>query len=54
MAMTEYDVSIMWHIDSSYNWENRTDNFDASTENWSYQGSQAFRNGKLVPVWTEI
>ena len=52
---TEYKVSdVLWEISSDYNWENRTDNFDASTENWSYQGSQVFKNGKFVPIWTEV
>ena len=32
--MTEYKVSdTLWHLDSTYHWENRTDNFDASTLN---------------------
>jgi hypothetical protein len=55
MPMTEYKVSdIIWHLDSTYHWENRTDNFDASTLNWSYQGSETFERGRRIPRWTEV
>ena len=55
MPMTEYKVSdTLWHLDSTYNWENQTDNFNVSTENWSYQGSATFERGRWIPRWTEV
>ena len=55
MSMTEYKVSdTLWHLDSTYHWENRTDNFDASTLNWSYQGSETFERGRRIPKWTVV
>ena len=53
MAMTEYT-----HTDdilgTTYEWDARIDNFDASTVIWSTQNLRSYKANKIIITWTEV
>jgi hypothetical protein len=55
VIMIEYNIyDKLWELDSTYNWENMTEDFDEEKMKWAYQGSVRFKDGKTTPVWDEV
>ena len=57
MAMTEYNVyDTLWEdsiADSTYYWENRSENWEASTLEFSYKEFKLERR-RNIPIWDEV